>query len=410
MAGVTGRAPRSRRSAPSLGETPQAGWRAGGRAWLQHDTRDYLFDPWTRRRRPPPAPATRFTALERASGCRRSRRAAMLLRLFELAPGHVLALAGEGSATCGDIRLFAQLTSAGGPLALRGYGADELLARSRALGRIELRDDYWTGLDWNLLHFTTVRGFAGTLFADVGRDRHLRDLRALARSRLLRRRLQLPRPPRRVRPPPAAAVDRLRRAAQPPRPVRDRASACRAPPPTARPSSSWSASSPVSDDDVVTVAVGSQACCTIAVRVRLGGARLPPVRAQRQQEHRRDAIVSDRCAAIRRGRGSSPAATSASAASTTTASGASAHGPGRCSSQPEPVRRVALADQRERQIEDRVVERLRIVRVERARNDVEQHRRDQQPDGDRGRPPARRPRAATACSSGNSRNGATVAM
>ena len=51
----------------------------------------------------------------------------MLLRLFELAPGHVLAIAGESSATFGDVELFAQLTSAGGPLALRGYGADELL-------------------------------------------------------------------------------------------------------------------------------------------------------------------------------------------------------------------------------------------------------------------------------------------
>jgi hypothetical protein len=79
----------------------------------------------------------------------------------------VLAIAGEGSATFGDVQLFAQLTSAGGPLGLRGYGADELLARSRAIGRIELRNDYWTGLDWNLLHWSTVRGFGGTFFADV---------------------------------------------------------------------------------------------------------------------------------------------------------------------------------------------------------------------------------------------------
>jgi hypothetical protein len=79
----------------------------------------------------------------------------------------VLAVAAEGSAAFGDIRLFSQLESAGGPLELRGYGADELLALSRAVGRLELRDDFWTGLDWNLLHLTTVRGFAGTLFADV---------------------------------------------------------------------------------------------------------------------------------------------------------------------------------------------------------------------------------------------------
>jgi hypothetical protein len=80
----------------------------------------------------------------------------------------VLGLSAEGNVTAGDIRLLSQLMSAGGPLGMRGYGADELLARSRALGRIELRNDLWTGLDWNLMHLTTVRGFGGTLFADVG--------------------------------------------------------------------------------------------------------------------------------------------------------------------------------------------------------------------------------------------------
>ena len=64
-----------------------------------------------------------------------------------------------GVATFGDIKLFDQLTNAGGPTTLRGYGADELLSLARVIGRLELRDDYVTGLDWNLLHFTPVRGF-----------------------------------------------------------------------------------------------------------------------------------------------------------------------------------------------------------------------------------------------------------
>jgi hypothetical protein len=165
MAGVTG-ARLNPSFGESLGEMPQNGWRTGGRVWLQHDTRDYLFDPWR-------AVGVRvgaeyaLTALEAGDRMSQVSLGAVLLRLFELAPGHVLAVQGEGNATMGDIRLFAQLTSAGGPLALRGYGADELLARTRAIGRIELRDDYWTGLDWNLMHFSTVRGFGGTLFADV---------------------------------------------------------------------------------------------------------------------------------------------------------------------------------------------------------------------------------------------------
>jgi hypothetical protein len=41
------------------------------------------------------------------------------------------------------------------------------LSRAHVIGRLQLRNDYVNGLDWNLLHWTTVRGVAGTLFADV---------------------------------------------------------------------------------------------------------------------------------------------------------------------------------------------------------------------------------------------------
>jgi len=165
MAGVTG-ARLNSSFGENLGEVPQGGWRVSGGAALVHDTRDYLFDPWT-------AVGVRagadymLTALDAGERLSQVSAGGVLLRLFELAPGHVLAVSAEGNVTFGDIRLFSQLTSAGGPLALRGYGADELLGRSRALGRLELRDDWLTGLDWNMLHFTTVRGFGGTLFADV---------------------------------------------------------------------------------------------------------------------------------------------------------------------------------------------------------------------------------------------------
>ena len=165
-AGVTG-ARLNSTFGESLGEVPQSGWRVGGRAWLQHDTRDYLFDPWN-------AVGVRaggeyaVTALDAGDRLSQVSAGGVVLRLFELAPGHVLGVSAEGNVTAGDIRLLSQLMSAGGPLGMRGYGADELLARSRALGRIELRNDLITGLDWNLMHFTTVRGFGGTLFADVG--------------------------------------------------------------------------------------------------------------------------------------------------------------------------------------------------------------------------------------------------
>jgi hypothetical protein len=165
LAGVTGA-----RLDPSfgerLGEAPQPGWRATGRLGFNHDTRDYAFDPWTAVGLSA-AVGYSLTALDGGSRLSQGSTGVEALRLFELAPGHVLAGAVEGAATFGDIRLASQLTGAGGPLGLRGFSTDELLARARLIGRLQLRNDYFTGLDWNLLHFTTVRAIAGTLFADV---------------------------------------------------------------------------------------------------------------------------------------------------------------------------------------------------------------------------------------------------
>ena len=155
---------------PSFGQAvtaaPRPGWRASGRLGLSHDTRDYLFDPW-RAVGFGAAVGYALTALEQGNRLSQLSAGVEALRLFELAPGHVLAVDAAGDATFGDIRLPSQLTGAGGPTGLRGYFADELLARANLVGHIQLRDDYLTGLDWNLLHFTTVRGIAGTLFADA---------------------------------------------------------------------------------------------------------------------------------------------------------------------------------------------------------------------------------------------------
>jgi hypothetical protein len=149
-----------------VGQSPQPGWRASARAGLGHDTRDYLIDPW-RAVGLAAGVVTAFTALE--DGERLSQLSIGIegLRLIELLPGHVLGLDAQAGATSGDLRLSSQLLGAGGPAALRGYLADELLARANVLASIQLRDDYLTGLDWNLLHLTTVRGFGGTLFADA---------------------------------------------------------------------------------------------------------------------------------------------------------------------------------------------------------------------------------------------------
>jgi hypothetical protein len=149
-----------------FGQPEQPGWRGSGKVGFAHDTRDFLFDPWHA-----VGLGLSFgyslTALD--DGRRFSSASAGIeaLRLFELAPGHVLALAAEAAMVLGDVRLANQLMAAGGPASVRGYDADELLSRAHAIGRIQLRNDYVSGLDWNLLHWTSVRGFAGTLFADV---------------------------------------------------------------------------------------------------------------------------------------------------------------------------------------------------------------------------------------------------
>jgi hypothetical protein len=150
----------------NLGEMPQDGWRGSVQLGWTHDTRDYVFDPW-RAVGLSVSLAYTLTALDRGDRLSQVSAGVDVLRLFQIAPGHVVAVAGDGAATFGDVRFFDQLTIAGGPFALRGYGTDELLSRARLIGRLELRDDYVTALDWNLLHFTTVRGLAGTLFADA---------------------------------------------------------------------------------------------------------------------------------------------------------------------------------------------------------------------------------------------------
>jgi hypothetical protein len=148
------------------GDMPQPGYQVSGHLVLAHDTRDFLFDPWH-------AVGGRLgvgyalTALEGGQRLSQVGVSAGALRLFELAPGHVLALDATVGATFGDIRLPVQLTDAAGPDGLRGYLPGTLLGRANAVASVQFRDDYVSGLDWNLLHFTTVRGLAGTLFADA---------------------------------------------------------------------------------------------------------------------------------------------------------------------------------------------------------------------------------------------------
>jgi hypothetical protein len=149
------------------GESMQPGWRLSGSLFLEHDDRDYKIDPW-KAFGVQAAIGYALTALDDGERLWQWTAGLETLRLFELAPGHVLALDLETSATSGALRRRSQLLRLGGSPGLRGYGLDELLGRGRVLGRLELRDRYVSDLDWNLGHFTSVRGLAGNLFVEAG--------------------------------------------------------------------------------------------------------------------------------------------------------------------------------------------------------------------------------------------------
>jgi hypothetical protein len=159
-----------------LGEAPQPGYKLSTGVGLEHDSRDYIIDPW-RAVGLDASVGYSLTALENGTRLSQVGASAGALRLIELLPGHVLALDATAGATFGDLRLSSQYRSAGGSTGLRGYFATDLQARADIIGRVQLRDDYFTELNWNLLHFTTVRALAGTLFADVAAISNCNDYR-----------------------------------------------------------------------------------------------------------------------------------------------------------------------------------------------------------------------------------------
>jgi hypothetical protein len=151
----------------SAGEKPQPGWRLGGSVFYEYDDRDYLIDPWHAMTMNLGLGYT-LTALDDGQRLSQVSAGLELIRLFELAPGHVLAAALSAAATAGDLRARSQMLRLGSVAGLRGYGFDELLGRGRVLARVELRNRYVSDLDWNLGHFTAVRGFGGNLFVEAG--------------------------------------------------------------------------------------------------------------------------------------------------------------------------------------------------------------------------------------------------
>jgi hypothetical protein len=148
-------------------EAVHARWRLGANLFLEYDDRDYFIDPW-RAIGFSVGIHTSLTGIDTGQHLAQAGAALEALRLLEIAPGHVLAFDVQTGVTFGDIRVRSQLGQIGGPFGLRGFGGDELFGRGEAVGHIELRDRYLSDLDWNIAHFTSVRGFGGNLFVDAG--------------------------------------------------------------------------------------------------------------------------------------------------------------------------------------------------------------------------------------------------
>lgn len=151
----------------AAGGDPTPGWRLAGHVGVDHDDRDFIIDPW----RAVGLGASVGYTLSALDDGRRFQQVgvgASALRLFELRPAQVLAVSLEAGATWifGDAALRSQLTRAGGPAGLRGYGTDELLGRGRTVARLELRNRWVSDLSWNLAHLTIVRGLGSTLFVE----------------------------------------------------------------------------------------------------------------------------------------------------------------------------------------------------------------------------------------------------
>jgi hypothetical protein len=148
------------------GQMPRPGTTVRASFGLDHDTRDYIIDPW-RAVGLGLGVSTAVTFFDDGHRDTQVGAGAEVLRLFELLPGHVLAMDASSEGRFGAFTVPGQLTDAGSIDGLRGYLPGDLLARANVIGRIQLRDDYVTDLNWNLLHFTTVRALAGTVFADA---------------------------------------------------------------------------------------------------------------------------------------------------------------------------------------------------------------------------------------------------
>ncbi|HUS64403.1 MAG TPA: hypothetical protein VMZ28_07655 [Kofleriaceae bacterium] len=83
-------------------------------------------------------------------------------------PGHTIAGELGVDVAFGDIESRAQLVAPGGATGLRGFSPGALFARGAVVARGEYRHTFVHDLDWNLGHYTFVRGAGGVAFFDVG--------------------------------------------------------------------------------------------------------------------------------------------------------------------------------------------------------------------------------------------------
>jgi hypothetical protein len=93
---------------------------------------------------------------------------ASISRTFTPSGGHTFAGQLGAAIALGDLESRSQLVAAGGADGVRGFAPGALFGRALVSARAEYRHAFVHDLDWNIGHYTYVRGFGGVAFADGG--------------------------------------------------------------------------------------------------------------------------------------------------------------------------------------------------------------------------------------------------
>src|SRR5262249_19954314 len=147
---------------------PSAGWRGSAAASFSWDGRATFEAPTAATIAGLTARATLTSFDSGGAALRTSSVSGTLGRVFSPIEDHNFILSLDAAVVARDIQYRPQLITAGGETGLPGYGLDELFGRAVVLGHVEWRTVFRHDLDWNVGHWTFIRGFGFAALLDAG--------------------------------------------------------------------------------------------------------------------------------------------------------------------------------------------------------------------------------------------------